>query len=63
MSFLTRCLHLGRPLVPHMSLIPNMTLVPRTLHTSMTVAKTFEPDYLDTEVNNIPTYPPLNIQV
>lgn len=63
MSFLTRCLHLSRPLAPHMILAPHMSLTPHHLHTSMTVAKTFEPDYLDTEVNNIPTYPPLNIQM
>lgn len=63
MSFLRRSLHLCRPLVPHMSLTPRLSLIPRLIHTSMTVAKTFEPDYLDTEVNNIPTYPPLNIQM
>jgi len=33
------------------------------LHTSPIVFGTFEPDYLDTEGNTIPTYPPLNIQV
>ena len=33
------------------------------LHTGCTVFGTFEPDYLDTEGNTIPTYPPLNIQV
>lgn len=35
----------------------------RTLHITPLVHKTFEPDYLDSAVPPIPTYPPVNIQM
>jgi hypothetical protein len=38
-------------------------LASRTFSISASKLKTFEPDYLDSAVPEIPTYPPLNIQV
>ena len=35
----------------------------RAFSISASKLKTFEPDYLDSAVPEIPTYPPLNIQV
>ena len=35
----------------------------RTLSQSAVLRKTFEPDYLDSSVPEIPAYPPINIQV
>lgn len=34
-----------------------------SFHTTINVGKTFEPDYLDSSIPLIPTYPPINIQL
>lgn len=43
--------------------LPRAHLVSRTFSISASKFKTFEPDYLDSSVPEIPTYPPINIQM
>jgi len=64
MNFLTKVGLRPLPRVcTRLPIISTLKVPAAGLHTSPIVFGTFEPDYLDTEGNTIPTYPPLNIQI